>query len=406
MECEKHFTDEPVSDPVDAQPCEQSTKDCFFLSHEQADIDYYNQNIASPFDEDWEEYPENEDGTVPKEKIPVGVDYYSLLEYVSTISQSTSAPNKMKELAEEIMGHNRFFETLRERLGTPEAFLGFMLAFVSQYERPKGSEFHYKGKSHKFGRHHYKIEFFLERTFEPYISKAYTSPTGSVHDIQQMTTPSNVQMIAVNDLQKVIAVSLRYTVVDAWIDKWTVDEKGHKKREATRGDSLTVKTYTELADELIEYIASDIDIQNKADENGEKFVQGVMIAVDIALLFTGVGAAIRLGGKVAYRVAGEVANVVLMGNQTIEDMTAFLGYNENQGYNVLLNSMKYLDSQTGNTKAFEASYHAANMFILFGKNVKTKALTGVTSASGGASLVYLGNFTVQEPTVLPESSRK
>ncbi|MEK2485746.1 hypothetical protein AAAA28_21875 [Providencia stuartii] len=25
-----------------------------FLSQEQADIDYYNQNIASPFDEDWE----------------------------------------------------------------------------------------------------------------------------------------------------------------------------------------------------------------------------------------------------------------------------------------------------------------------------------------------------------------
>lgn len=108
----------------------------------------------------------------------------------------------------------------------------------------------------------------------------------------------------------------------------------------------------------------------------------------------------------AYRVAGEVASVVLMGNQTIEDMTAFLGYNENQGYNVLLNSMKYLDSQTGNTKAFEASYHAANMFILFGKNVKTKAVTGVTSASGGASIVYLDNFTVQESTELPESIRK
>ncbi|MEQ4627624.1 hypothetical protein [Providencia manganoxydans] len=89
----------------------------------------------------------------------------------------------------------------------------------------------------------------------------------------------------------------------------------------------------------------------------------------------------------------------LMGNQTIEDMTAFLGYNENQGYNVLLNSMKYLDSQTGNTKAFEASYHAANMFILFGKNVKTKALTGVTSASGGASLVYLESFVGQESTL-------
>ncbi|EOD8960531.1 hypothetical protein ACJ5XU_004123 [Providencia stuartii] len=73
---------------------------------------------------------------------------------------------------------------------------------------------------------------------------------------------------------------------------------------------------------------------------------------------------------------------------------------------MLLNSMKYLDSQTGNTKAFEASYHAANMFILFGKNVKTKALTGVTSASGGASIVYLDNFTVQEPTELPESIRK
>ena len=137
----------------------------------------------------------------------------------------------------------------------------------------------------------------MERSFEPYTSKAYTNPVGSVHDIQQMATPSNVQMTAVNDLQKVIAVSLRYTVVDAWIDKWTVDEKGHKKREATRGDRLTVKTYTELADELIEYIASDIDIQNKADENGEKFAQGVMIAVDIALLFIGVGAAIRLGGK-------------------------------------------------------------------------------------------------------------
>ncbi|EMA3640110.1 hypothetical protein U2T78_000757 [Providencia stuartii] len=131
-----------------------------FLSQEQADIDYYNQNIASPFDEDWEEYPENEDGTVSKERIPIGVDYYSLLEYVSTISQSPSIPNKMKELAEEIMGHNRFFETLRERLGTSEAFIGFMLAFVSQHERPKGSEFHYKGKSYKFGRHHYKVEFF------------------------------------------------------------------------------------------------------------------------------------------------------------------------------------------------------------------------------------------------------
>ncbi|EKT59360.1 hypothetical protein [Providencia sneebia] len=407
MAYEKRFTDQPVDDPIETQPCELNAKDCFFLSHEQADIDYYNENIASPFDEDWEEYPENDDGTTPKEKIPVGVDYYSLLDHVAKMSQSTDIPPHMQQLAEDIIGHNRFFETLRTRLGSSEAFLGFMLAFVSQTERPKGSEFHYNGKSYQFGRHYYKVEFSLERSFSPYSSDAYCKPMENgvrdIHTIGQLAKLGNVQMVKVNELQRVIAVSPKYTVIDAWFDDDEMNEKEPKKRALTRGDRLSVKTYSELADELIEYIAADIEAQNTADENGEKFAQGTLIAVDIALLFTGVGAAIRLGGKVAYRVAGEVANVVLMGNQTIKDVTTFLGYNENQGYDVLLDSMRYLDSQTGNTKAFEASYHAANMFILFGKNVKTKALTGVSSASGGASLVYLDSFTVQEP-VKPSSA--
>lgn len=311
----------------------------------------------------------------------------------------------MQQLAEEIVGHNHFFEELRKRLGSSDAFLGFMLAFVSQDERPKGSKFYYKGKSYPFGRHHYKIEFFLERSFAPYTSKAYLEPmnngTGDVHTIGQLAKLGNVQMVAVSERQKVIAVTPRYTVVDAWHDEWAENENRQKKRESKRGNQLFVKTYSELADELIEYIAADIEAQNKADENGEKFAQGTLIAVDIALLFTGVGAAIRLGGKVVYRVAGEVANVVLMGNQTLEDVTAFLGYNENQGYNVLLDSMRYLDNQTGNTKAFEASYHAANMFMLFGKNVKTKTLTGMTSASGGASIIYIESFVGQEKVLVP-----
>lgn len=410
MEYEKRFEDKPVDDPVDSQPCEQSIKDCILLSQDPSDIDFFNNNIESPFDDDWEEYPDNDDGTTVRESIPVGVDYYSLLGYAEKISRTQDVPSKMKQLAEDITGHNLFFETVRERLGSSEAFLGFMLAFIAQNERPKDSEFHYKGKLYKLGRYHYKVEFFQERCFSPLSSDVYRDPiragNGDLHILHQLAIMSNVQMVSVNELQKVLAVTPEYTVTASAYDEWTVDNKGNRKKTIKFGNKLYKKTYSELADELIEYIAADSVAQNTADENREKFTQGALVAVDIALLFTGTGAAIRLGGKVAYRVAGEVANVIFMSNQTIEDVTAFLGYNENKGYNVLLSSMRYLDSHTGNTKIFEATYHAANMFVLFGKKVRTKALTGVTSASGGAGIVYIQSFVGQENTQVCTPSQK
>ncbi len=50
MECEKRFTDEPVSDPIDAQPCELSIKSCVMLSDDKQVIDTFNAEARSPFD--------------------------------------------------------------------------------------------------------------------------------------------------------------------------------------------------------------------------------------------------------------------------------------------------------------------------------------------------------------------
>ncbi|OHT23007.1 hypothetical protein A3Q29_08760 [Providencia stuartii] len=90
----------------------------------------------------------------------------------------------------------------------------------------------------------------------------------------------------------------------------------------------------------------------------------------------GVGAAIttvKNGARVIPLIADGL-NVIFSTNDLIEDSTALWGYNKEKGYNVLLNSMKYLDSQTGNTKSFVTTYHAMNLFMFLVKRLKRKLL--------------------------------
>lgn len=48
--------------------------------------------------------------------------------------------------------------------------------------------------------------------------------------------------------------------------------------------------------------------------------------------------------------------------------------------------MKYLDSKTGETKGFVATYHTMNMFMCFGKKVKTQVITSGVSTSLGTAI--------------------
>ncbi|MES0685932.1 hypothetical protein [Providencia stuartii] len=147
MGCEKRFTDEPVSDPIDAQPCELSIKSCVMLSDDKQVIDTFNAEARSPFDEAWEEtHNAGCPNEIEPEPMPTGVSFETFMTLINQKSQDNAVEPRISQLAAEIMGYSRLQDAIRAHFspdggeGT-ESYLSFMLAFIPAAERPKDAHF-------------------------------------------------------------------------------------------------------------------------------------------------------------------------------------------------------------------------------------------------------------------------
>lgn len=384
MECEKRFTDERVSDPIDTQSCELSVKSCVMLSDDKQVIDTFNAEARSPFDEAWEEtYNEACPNEIEPEPMPTGISFESFMEHINQKSQDNTVEPRISQIAAEIMGYSQLQDAIRAHFspdggeGT-ESYFSFMLAFIPAAERPEDASFLYRGTRYKFAKSYYRLEFELAREkthgMQPFEELEGDPHAGDTYEI--MTGYTNVALSDV-DYRK----NLRTITVTPSFTVYNLPTRGSKE--------VKTKNYPELAEEVVKRIIRDIRQQRME----EKINLGKSIAVDLIFLAFGVGAAIttvKNGARVIPLIADGL-NVIFSTNDLIEDSTALWGYNKEKGYNVLLNSMKYLDSQTGNTKSFVTTYHAMNLFMFFGKKVKTQAITSVGSMGVGGTL-YLESF--------------
>ena len=384
MGCEKRFTDEPVSDPIDAQPCELSIKSCVMLSDDKQVIDTFNAEARSPFDEAWEEtHNAGCPNEIEPEPMPTGVSFETFMTLINQKSQDNAVEPRISQLAAEIMGYSRLQDAIRAHFspdggeGT-ESYLSFMLAFIPAAERPKDAHFFYRGIRYKFAKSYYRLDFQLTRE--------KTHGKQDFHEIEGDPDPglryeimTGYDNVAISDVDyrkglKTIAVTPKSTVYNLL---------------SSQSKNVYIKKYEELAEAIVKRIIRDIN----EEKVNEKINLGKSIVVDLIFLAFGVGAAIttvKNGARVIPLLADGL-NVIFSTNELIEDSTALWGYNKDEGYNVLLNSLKYLDSQTGNTKSFVTTYHAMNLFMFFGKKVKTQAITSVGSMGIGGTL-YLESF--------------
>lgn len=375
------FKDEAVNNNIETQPCENNIKEGVFLSDDKNVIEALDKFSRSPFDEDWEEIESEQfPGELEHETMPAGIPLEALMAYVDQVSQDDSFDPKIRLIAEEIKGHDKLQEAIRNHFDpdggeNTEDFLNFMLAFIPANERPEDAGLTYKGIKSKYNKYHYKIDFQLTRT-QVHGIQDFNSIDGAIDqqdEIKILLGYKNVMLSHVDYKNKKRTITITPKLIIKGL------ELGKDKK-----DKITEKDYNELASDLVSFIISEI----KEQEVKEKIELGKSIVVDIAFLLTGIGGVLTLAknGARALPLIAEGFNIIYTTNELIEDTSALWGYNNDKGYNVLLNSMKYLDSKTGETKGFVTTYHAMNMFMCFGKKVKTQVITSGVSTSLGTAI--------------------